>query len=147
MHTALKIVQSYFPGVESVKDSRGKVKVEVTKGDVSTSKRKKHAECAMAVACKRAMKLDGVIISTSTAYLIKGKQAIRFHVPNSVSREVVSFDRGATFEPGTYELMKPTWKLGKHRHGKATGTGKLRPINRRHLTSNVRAALGSDSVR
>jgi hypothetical protein len=145
---ALTRVRKYFPDVETVVDAIGPVTVEVTKNDVSTSKRKAHAECAMAVACKRAMKLDGVIISTAIAYLIKGTKATRYHVPPSVAREVVAFDRGANFESGKYQLGTPDYRLAETH--KSTGphlTTKEKPIVYRHMTTNVRAVLGSDSVR
>ena len=146
---SLSIVRKYFPQVESVEDATRSLKIEVTSRDVSTSKRKAHAECAMAVACKRVKELDGVLIATSVAYLIKGDKATRYEVPNSVAREVVAFDRGAAFEPGEYHLDKPyeTKRLGHQEggHAKHPGTGK--PHQRRHITENVRAILGSDSER
>lgn len=87
-------------------DSSRNAKIEVTKGDEATSRKKSHKGCAMAVACKRKFHLDGVIISRNRAYLVKGTQARRFTLPPSVSREVVSFDRGGGFEPGEYQLSK-----------------------------------------
>jgi len=140
----------YFPNVESVEDASEDAVVEVTRRDVSTSERKKHAGCAMAVACKRAMHLDGVIIATSTAYLIKGNVATRLMVPEHLSREVVSFDRGATFEPGRYTLKHPSacQKIASGRPGgrvRDRGTG--RPLKTHVFTKNVRAVLGSDKER
>lgn len=143
--TSLSIVQKFFPNVLTVKDAKDNVMVEVTSKDVSTSNRRKHAGCAMAVACKRALFLDGVLIARSRAFLVKGAVATRFDVPGSVSREVVSFDRGSNFEPGLYQLSKPYHRLGEHKGGKSKqGTGTGRPIPFRHLTENVRAVLGSE---
>lgn len=111
---ALSIVKRFFLNVENVIDAKGNARIEVTKGDCNSKAVRSHGECAMAVACKRQLHLDGVIISRSVAYLVKGKTARRFMLPPSVSREVVSFDRGAGFEPGTYELAKvsESTKLG-----------------------------------
>lgn len=144
---ALRKVRKYFPNVTSVEDAEKPIHIEVTPRDVTTSKRKKHAECAMAVACKRSMSLEGVIIATSTAYLIKDNKATRYKVPESVSREIVSFDRGASFEPGKYDLKAPRegHKIGTYGGGTShTGTGKHHP---QHITTNVRAILGSDIER
>src|SRR5579864_3072095 len=88
---SLNIVRKYFKNVDEVVDSKESLSVEVTPRDVSTSERRAHVGCAMAVACKRAKHLDGVIISTSIAYLIKDNKATRYQVPERISREVVSF--------------------------------------------------------
>jgi len=147
MATALKTVQGFFPKVKRVLDADEDVNIEVTKHDSQSKAVKNHEQCAMAVACKRAMHLDGVVISRKIAYLVKGKEAVRFIVPQSVSREVVAFDRGATFEPGTYRLVKPGHgsELGyagghvRDNEGKANGKKKKGP---RHVTANIRTALG-----
>jgi hypothetical protein len=147
---ALKIVQKYFPEVTKVADARANINVEVTKRDDAIATRKAHKTCAMAIACKRAMKLDGVIISIKTAYLVKGKKAIRFQMPERASREVVSFDRGGGFATGTYQLDKPTpsAKLGarNERDGShASGSrGYEGPKRHKVLTTGIRTVLGSE---
>jgi hypothetical protein len=143
---SLGVVQKRFPKVTKVIDSRKPLKVTVGRQDTSLGKKKKHEDCAMAVACKRKFKLDGVIISVSRAYLIKGNTAVRFEVPESVSREITSFDRGSDFVPGEYGLdpVAKRDRLGSvkgTRHSPRTSKG--RPIRRYHRTENIRAALGS----
>ena len=144
---ALKIVQKFFPSVTMVVDAERGAKIEVTPLDAKSKGVKDHAECAFAQACKRQMRLDGVIISRSVAYLVKGKMARRFLLPSSVSREVVSFDRGAGFEPGEYLLspISPARKLGRSTsESTAPRSGNGKPKKFRHLTANVRAVLGSE---
>ena len=145
MTKALSIIQKNFPEVKKVVDSKKGLTIEVTGRDVSSSKRKKHSECAMAVACKRALNLDGVIISMSKAYLIKDGTATRFDVPASIRTEVVSFDRGSGFETGEYELKKPHHDLKSFHIGgqRKTATGKGKAHSKKHVTKNVRAILGS----
>lgn len=142
---ALKIVQKFFPGVTEVVDATRPTVIEVAARDATAKGVKNHEECALAVACKRAFKLDGVIISRSTAYLIKGKKARRFQLPPGTAREVVSFDRGAGFQPGRYLLSstEPSRRLG-HRQGSAKdkGTGNGKPKQFRHVTANIRTVLG-----
>jgi hypothetical protein len=141
--TALRIVQKMFPQVEEVVDAGRPRIIEVEDVDLKSANVKNHKSCAMAVACKRKLELDGVIISTTTAYLIKGKKATRYAVGEAVSREITSFDRGAQFAPGTYRLIpySPSRRLGIAREaGESTkGIGQRRF---HHRTAGVRAMLG-----
>ena len=80
------------------------------------------------------------------AYLVKGDQATRFKLPESISREIVSFDRGAGFQVGEYHLEKPpkSMKLG-HREPRVEPEDRNRgngEPKRRHVTNNVRSVLG-----
>lgn len=146
---ALKIVQGFFPQVTSVHDSQKNIAIEVTEHDAQHSEVRKHRTCAMAVACKRKLKVDGVIISVDRAYLIKGSKAMRFSLPESVSREVVSFDRKGGFAPGTYKLQAiPAGKrLGHHTGGtNPHHRGNGRPHKSIHITEGVRTHLGSKDV-
>lgn len=145
MSSALQNVQKYFPGVESVVDAKEPITVEVTKQDNKSAKVKNHQACAMAVACKRTMKADGVIVSVSTAYVINGTTATRYRIPESVSREVISFDREAGFDPGLYSLAvcEPTSKLGASRGGNTGRTGTGNKKKTKHQTGGIRTVLGS----
>lgn len=142
---ALRIVQYYFPQVESVEDGKKDIMIEVTTKDIANSKIKDHAKCAFATACKRTMHADGFMVSTRTAYAIFGKKAIRYRLPESVSREIVSYDRNAGFAPGIYQLKAP----GKYEQLGARVTGAThKPSGRksprfRHITTGIRTVLGS----
>ena len=143
---AVKLVQRYFPDVKTVKDADQPILVEVTNRDTKSAKVKNHKACAMAVACKRMTHADGVIVSVQTAYIIHGDKALRFNLPESVAREVVSFDREAGFAPGEYHMNppSPSRKLGSRTGSpkdKSTGNGK--PIKRVHKTEGIRTVLGS----
>lgn len=137
-------LKKLFPQVRKVEDAKDGVMIEVTKEDAKTSKRYKHSECAMAVACKRKFEVDGVLIARSISYLVKGDTAIRFNTPESVSREVTSFDRGAGFEPGVYHLAKPQNKIEwVNKGGNKPKTGKGKKPKYHHFTENIREVLGS----
>jgi hypothetical protein len=149
MSTVLSIVQTHFPKVTKVQDAKKALAIEVTANDEYKSKRRNHEECAMAVACRRAYHADGVLIARSIAYLVKGTLAVRFKIPQSVSREITSFDRGGPFKPGWYQLSKPTegntLKRKKERgdnESKGGSTGKSRNIRKYHLTTGIRTVLG-----
>lgn len=145
MSAALKIVQKNFPDVTKIVDSRKDLLVEVNRHDVKAAAKQDHQACAMAVACKRKLHLDGIMVSINKAYLVKGNKAMRFSVPVSVAREIVSFDRGSDFVPGSYSLKAVPLRerigarLDRGR-GNHTGTGKRRV--HRHITTGIRAVLG-----
>lgn len=144
----INTVNKFFPKVKKVMDATKPLIIEVTKSDASSKGIKQHDACAMAVACKRKFHLDGVIISRSTAYMIKGKQARRFKLSASVAREVTSFDRGSGFSPGTYILspVPPSAKSGQRRgsNKEHPRSPHKEPITKRfrHITSHIRTVLG-----
>lgn len=142
--SALNTVRKFFPGVTEVVDALRPAKIEVVARDANPRAAKNHEACALAVACKRQMNLDGVIISRSIAYLVKGKKARRFQLPPGTAREVVSFDRGAGFAPGVYLLsaVTPNKKMGTRQGSDQRTPGNGKPKQFRHLTANVRTVLG-----
>lgn len=148
MPSALAIVRQFFPRVTKVTDAPRSLIIDVTLGDTKSAAIKNHRACAAAVACKRQYHLDGVIVSRSMAYLIRGRKATRYMVPSELVREVVAFDRGGKFEPGQYHLTRPAAniRLGRkrpHRSDKRGLIGKHR--KHRHVTTNIRAVLAGAS--
>lgn len=136
-------VQKMFPQVTSVVDAKRPRLIEVAASDLKHATVQSHKACAMAVACKRKLRLDGVIMGRKTAYLIRGRKATRYAVPESVAREIVAFDRGARFEPGVYRLMPHQRPLGTEKVcGPHASTGQ--PRRYLHVTTGVRALLGSE---
>jgi hypothetical protein len=149
----LRIVNRQFPNVTKVEDAKYPLEIEVLKADVTKSKRKDMNQCAMAQACKRVYHADGVIMARSTAYLVKGDLAVRFKVPNTVSREITSFDRGGEFSTGIYMLSVPchadTLARKEERGDNKSKGGSKKPkgIRKYHLTQGIRAVLGSSEDR
>lgn len=144
MASALQVVQEFFPDVRSVVDADEPSIVEVTKRDSDSAAVRNHKACAMAVACKRKMAADGVIVSVSTAYVVRGKKAVRYHLPERVSREVVSFDRNGGFAPGEYALNVPdkSNRIGHMNGGSKRTNGKGKKVKHHH-TTGIRTVLGS----
>jgi len=146
---ALKMVQKFAPKVTSVTDADDDLMVEVNEKDGKVSRRKDHNECAMAVAVRRQEKASSVIISSRTAYVIKGTEAVRYKVPEAVGKEVVSFDRGSSFEPGDYKLkaMPKSGRLGARQERADSGRGSVSYARggaaKRfiHHTANIREGL------
>lgn len=137
-NSALGIVQRYHPEVTKVMDAKKNITIEVTEADRTAGSKKEPGACALARACERSY--DGAIISTSTIYLVKGRTAFRFRPPESVSREIVSFDRGHDFAPGQYSLRAPgkTERLGHRGHPPGGHSKKAKPRARAHRTTGIR---------
>jgi hypothetical protein len=141
MERALMIVNRFCPKVTSVHDAKRGVKLEVMKQDV-VARKKKHDACAFAQACKRQLHLDGAIVSISRAYLIKGKKATRYELPDSVRREITAFDRGGGFAPGQY-VLRPISAGHEQGFNQTSDYGpkkRVRP-KPRHYTRGIRAIL------
>lgn len=134
----LSTIKLSFPSVTKVVNATKSVAVTVTKHDVTISKRRKHATCALATACQRQLKCQGMLIGRTTAFLINGNVSYRYKLPPSVGREITSFDRGAAFEPGVYQLSVPS-KIHKRKRGRNTNNGRGRSF--RHVTKNIRVSL------
>lgn len=148
MSQALKIVRKHFPQVERVKDATKPIRLTVTKRDSETASKKDPGDCALARACKRQLKADGVMINIATSYVIKGNTAIRYQTSNAVGREITSFDRGAGFEEGnnyTLSAVTPSQRLGKPspKGGRHTANPKKsKSADQRivHRTENIRVS-------
>lgn len=135
-----RAVKRLFPNVETVVDATKPVEISVNRRDCKESKRLNPSECALARAGRRELKSDGVIIGVSTSYVIRGTQAIRFETPESVQREIVSFDRHQDFAPGDYYLTPkaPSMRLGEStkRYGRSN---KNKTVKRKiHHSARVR---------
>ena len=128
----------YMDGLP-VKDANHPLVLNIKTCDIQGSKKADASNCAAARALKRELGSQAKVYLTRT-YVKVGKVWARFITPQSISREIVAFDRGAQFEPGEYVLNPPSKKqrLGIKRKsgasGKHTGNGK----KVRHITASVR---------
>jgi hypothetical protein len=145
MKTVLDQVQRFYPKVRRVVDGQRRVRVTVATSDLRGSKKKAPDNCAMARACTRAFALDGAVIRPSVAYFVRGRTATRYRVPQSIYREIVSFDRHGDFRPGEYHLrpVDPAHRVGRHQGGagKKNRAAKSRRSTPRayHRTLGIRA--------
>jgi hypothetical protein len=128
----------------TVVDARKTIRFTVTKADIEKSARKDSSKCVLAVAVKREFHADAVQIHMSRAYVKIGDRWTRYLIDARSARELVSFDRGASFEPGEYTLRmpQPSQKLGATRsRSKSTGNGKKRTPAVHLKTKNVRKEM------
>lgn len=130
---ALYVVRKFFPQVTTLRDAKQALMIYVAPSDVAKGKAKIARECALAKACKRQLRADGVIVNLSVVYVIKGQVATRYRPTEAISREIVSFDRNNTFSPGSYQIspFSPALTLNKLR-GK-----KRKPVSRQRHKSLV----------
>ena len=137
--TLPRSVRRMFPNVKHAFDADKPVEISVDRKDCKGAKRLNPSECALAIAGRRELKADGVIIGMSSSYVVKGDTAIRFATPESVQREIVSFDRHQDFSPGEYYLAPkaPSSRMGKPQHRKTT-SGSKNTRRKFHTSARVR---------
>ena len=97
-------ITALYPNVTKCSDAKAPVKVTITPKDAQRADPKNFEQCAMALAACREWSADHALIGLSYSYVIKGNHAVRFKTPESVRREITSFDRGSGFAPGNYHL-------------------------------------------
>lgn len=133
-------VRRLFPEVTVCRDASKAVFITVNRRDCKAGKRLRQSECALAVATKRELHVDGVIIGMASSYIIKGNEAVRFDTPERVRREIVSFDRHQDFAPGDYMLVpkSPAQRLGSHSGTQSGSRSKSTRVV--HRTARVRTA-------
>ncbi len=122
-----------------VVDATNPLTLHITPADVKGAKKKDPAHCAAAKAGQRELRRD-VRVFLSRTYVKEKDHWTRYLTPESISREIVSFDRGSDFDPGDYKLLIPTvsQQLGQAR-GVSTHPEprtKLKPG--RHVTGLIR---------
>lgn len=139
-----KTVKERFPQVNAVADALQSVRIDVKSDDRKKAAPQDFTECAFAKAACRTFNADGAFIGITTSYLIFGDKAVRFHTPESVAREVVTFDRHQDFSTGTYRLspVSKCRRLGtarRRKSGEKAKRTKSIPLLMRHYTTRIRA--------
>jgi hypothetical protein len=147
MRNALDIVRYYHPEVKTVKDALKDKTFVVTKRDCREGTSLSVENCALARSIRR--QYDGVILSLSVAYLVKGRAARRYLVPVGLAREITTFDRDHDFVPGSYRLRAPYKgsRLGAHRTPGKRNLDKNthdKKKKRAHRTTGVRMLKGAE---
>jgi hypothetical protein len=90
-----------------VVDGRDRVQVVVTEHDVINAKKANSKHCALARAALRVPGVDAAYFFRSTAFLEYADKIVRFLLPVSVQKEIVSFDRARMFASGVYQMTPP----------------------------------------
>ncbi|HWY34245.1 MAG TPA: hypothetical protein VNX68_06330 [Nitrosopumilaceae archaeon] len=135
-----QIKQKLFEGLPVI-DAEESITLHVTPIDVKFANKKDPKSCAAAKAGQRELKRD-VRVFISRTYVKEKDHWVRYKTPMSAQKEIVSFDRGASFEPGEYTIKpfsqsdrlgayKPTDE--NHRNRKGNGIRK-----KLHYTGMIR---------
>jgi hypothetical protein len=94
-------------GIKKV-DAGRSLQLEVIGKDCNKRGAKDPQNCAFACAAKRELGAERAFFFRSTAWLLKGGKLVRYTLPQSVQKEIVSFDRTGAMAPGVYHLSRPT---------------------------------------
>lgn len=127
-----------------VVDSKRTLLLHVLPKDVKSAKTKDPGSCAAAAACLRQFNAEAARVHIGRTYIKLKKRWLRFMTPRSLRSEIIAFDRGGSFEPGTYRLnpVPETQRLGVQKGTKTNQnkkTKRLRP--KPHMVLDVRHHL------
>lgn len=130
---------------KKVVNAKSPLILEITKGNVTKGNVKDPASCAAARACIRQLKAKSARVHVSTTYVEFDNKWVRYRTPASLRTEIVSFDRGKSFEPGTYHVcpLQPSHQASGRRMGSPNRKAKSTPSKARakpHHTTGIRAS-------
>lgn len=88
-------------------DAKTPTTVVVTQSDIVKAKSRNSKCCAFALAGKRKPGVVDAYFFLTTAYFEYKDQMVRYKLPPSVQKEIISFDRAKIVSPGSYQLTPP----------------------------------------
>lgn len=129
-----------------VRDATRGLPLKITPVDCERGGVKDPGSCAAAQALLRIPGVQAARVQVSRTYVQRNGEWKRYMTPESLSREIIAFDRGGrkSFEPGEYYLRAPSpeEKLSAHRKRHQNDKRKNKPTGTRevhiHHTSNIR---------
>ncbi len=112
-----------------VVDPKGKITLHITASDVAKGNTKDPAACAAARCIMREVpECVEARVHLGRTYIKTKDKWLRYTTPRSLRSEIIAFDRGGKFEPGTYSLspMTPSNRLGKKTYA-TSNVGRMKP--------------------
>lgn len=91
-----------------LEDATRPIVVGVAVDDIVKSRTKNSKCCAFARAAQREPGVRAAYFFRSTAFLEFADRMVRYALPSSVQKEIVSFDRAGIMAPGEYQLNAPS---------------------------------------
>ncbi len=88
-------------------DARKPLRIERTQADIDKALMKNSKCCAFARATKRMYKVENAYFFRTAAWLQYSDRLVRYLLPPSVQKEIVSFDRSKIMAVGVYQLSPP----------------------------------------
>jgi len=130
-------------------DARTPLRIEVRANDVQKAKQKNSKCCAFAKAAQRLPDVKAAYFFLSTAWLEYDDKLVRYSLPPSMQKEIVSFDRSKVMAPGVYQVVPPskTARMSEIKKRSAKRPGRHQPGNGkikrgiRNYTQLVRSTL------
>lgn len=126
-----------------VMDATKVLRVHITNEDVKGSKRRDPTSCAAAVAIKREQHAHQARVYKSRTYvqMKEGGSWTRYKTPINLLTELVSFDRGASFQADYYALppLSEGSRLGSYASGGKNKHNKSKKREPMHTLTGVRA--------
>lgn len=100
---------------KKVVDAKGKLQLQITPQDVKNGTKRAPDACAAAKACIRQLGASSAKVHLSRTYVEFPDKWVRYHTPQALRTEIISFDRGERFEAGDYALspMQAAKRTGK----------------------------------
>jgi hypothetical protein len=125
-----------------VVDATKDVVLKVTDNDVNMSHTKQPGACAAASCAMRLKGVQAARVHVGRSYLLIGNKWRRFKTDPNLRQEIIAFDRGGKFMPGTYTLRVLTeWERPSNRKQGPVGRKRGKVKNKRgayHKVSAVR---------
>lgn len=115
--------------------------VTVTDSDVVLAKKADSKHCALARAAMRLPDVNAAYFFRKTAFIEYVDKVVRYHLPQSTQKEIVSFDRAQIMASGVYQLSPPA-PSGTLK-GKEKSNARRRKTPVRVLSKRERASLES----
>lgn len=108
---------------QTVADARKKLVLTITKKHVSAGDNKDPGACAAAQCILDLPEVERARVHIGRTYIQVGGKWTRFQTSPALRSEIIAFDRGGSFEPGTYTLnpISPAERAGR---GKRSGSNK-----------------------
>jgi hypothetical protein len=113
-----------------VYDADDPLVIEIIPADIRKRYQKHPDKCAVAEACKRELHVSEALAYRSRLYVRHGDHWKRYQMPETLRNEVITFDKGGGFTPGTYRIptMPPSKLVGApYRGGQGRNTGRGTP--------------------
>lgn len=126
-----------------VKNGKQSILIHIDTPDIKKSIAKDPQKCPAATACYRELGCTDARVHVSRTYLRFNGHYARYHTSKRLRSEMIAYDRGGKFMPGTYELLKmqPSKSTGKRQGSNKVKLTKAQKVkNKKHgfRTANVR---------
>lgn len=134
-----------------VVDAKKPIVLKITDKDVQLGNNKDPGACAAARCLLRKPDVEQARVHIGRTYLKVAGKWTRYKTSKALRTEIVAFDRGGSFEPGTYSLS-PLSPAERAKHGRRQGSNApgardkgskdrtpLKPRKKYHKVAGVRA--------